>query len=104
MFARDLHAHRVRIRSLAVFCVRILSPAGMSWIGKIFELRHLRFASAFWVLSLLQSDASINNHDATENLVRLAEWVRQTGRETVVRAHILAAMDLPAVDKPSREC
>jgi len=47
--------------------------------------------------------ASISHPGEAQPLKPLAEWLRQGGKESVIRARILAAMDLFARDMPVRE-
>lgn len=63
--------------------------------------RLLAGAIAFAVAPHLS--ASVRNTSDNEPLTRLAEWVLQTGVQTVVRSHILEAMMLPPSDMPVRE-
>jgi hypothetical protein len=46
---------------------------------------------------------SVSQPGQIEPLKPLADWLRRTGKESVVRGPILKAMDLPANDMPVRE-
>jgi len=58
------------------------------------------------IVSLLlvgTSSGSVPYADEARPLKSLSEWLLRTGRATVVRARVLEAMNLPAIDMPILE-
>jgi len=49
------------------------------------------------------SSASIPRSEKAAPLKPLSDWLRQTGKSSVIRSRILEAMNLPARDMPVRE-
>ncbi len=67
-------------------------------------LRALSYALALLFAPYLAASVpAAAKEEQSVSLNKLAEWVLQTGIQTVVRGHIIEAMGLPAFDIPVRE-